>query len=107
LDADVFEQETQQLLAAVEVESVDTVQRALGEVGDSDVQAVVGCELALARGEGLVFLLQVASSGVDLAAASFHLSVVDHAGLVEVSEPPAFGAGVLESALQAGELGVE
>jgi hypothetical protein len=40
LDADVFEHETQQLLAAVEVEGVDAVQGALGEVGDAGAQAV-------------------------------------------------------------------
>jgi len=107
LDADVFEHEAQQLLAAVEVEGVDAVQRALGEVGDAQVQAVAGGELALAGGEGLVFLLQAVSADVDLVAASFHLGVVDHAGLVEVSDPPSFGAGVLESALQAGQLGAE
>ena len=47
------------------------------------------------------------SAGVDLSAASSHLGVVDHAGLVEVSDPPAFGVRGLESALQAGELGGE
>jgi hypothetical protein len=34
LDADVFEHETQQLLTAVEVEGVDAMQGALGEVRD-------------------------------------------------------------------------
>ena len=47
LDADVFEHETQQLLAAVEVEGVDAVQGALGEVGDAGAEAVVGGEFAL------------------------------------------------------------
>jgi hypothetical protein len=82
LDADVFEQESEQLLAAVEVEGVDAVQGTLGEVGDAVVKAVADGEFALARGEGLVFLLQAAGAGVDLAAASRHLGVVDDAGLV-------------------------
>jgi len=107
LNADVVEYEAQQLLAAVEVEGVDAVQRAVGEVGDAVVQAVVGGELALAGDEGLVFLLQAASADVDLAAATLHLRVVDHAGLVEVSDSPAFGVRTLESALQAGQLGGE
>jgi hypothetical protein len=47
------------------------------------------------------------SAGVDLSAASSHLGVVDHAGLVEVSDPPAFGVRGLESALQAAQLGGE
>jgi hypothetical protein len=55
LDADVFEDETEQLLAAVEVEGVDAVQGAVREVGDAGAQAVAGGELALAGDEGLVF----------------------------------------------------
>ena len=55
LDADVFEHETQQLLTALEVEGVDAVQGALGEVGDAGAQPVAGGELALAGDEGLVF----------------------------------------------------
>ena len=55
LDADVFEHETQQLLTALEVEGVDAVQGALGEVGDAGAQPVVGGDLALAGDERLVF----------------------------------------------------
>jgi len=58
LDADVLEHETQQLLAAGEVEGVDAVPGALGEVGDAGVEAVAGGQLALAGGQGLVFLLE-------------------------------------------------
>jgi hypothetical protein len=107
VDADVFEHETEQLLAALEVEGVDAVQGVLGEVGDAVLEAVVGGELALAGGEGLKFLFQASGAGVDLSAASSHLGVVDHAGLVEVGDPPSFGVCGLESALQAGELGGE
>jgi hypothetical protein len=86
-------------LAALEVQGVDAVQRALGEVGDAQTQAVAGGEFAVAGGEGLVFLLQAGSAGVDLAAAAFHLGVLDHAGLVEVGDSPSFSAGGLEPAL--------
>jgi len=58
LDADVFEDETQQLLTAVEVEGIDAVQGALGEVGDAGAEAVAGGELALSCDEGLVLLFQ-------------------------------------------------
>ncbi len=41
MDADVFEHETEQLLAALEVEGVDAVQGVLGEVGHGDGSAIV------------------------------------------------------------------
>jgi hypothetical protein len=92
-------------LAAFEVERVDAVQSALGEVGDAVVEAVVGGQLALAGDESVTFLVEAASAGVDLAAATSHLGVVDHPGLVEIGHPSAFGVHGLESAPQACQLG--
>jgi hypothetical protein len=92
-------------LAAVEVEGVDAVQSSVGEVGDAAMKLVVGGQLALAGEQRVVFLVEAARAGVDLAGATSHLGVVDHPGLVEIGHPCAFGVRARNSALQSCQLG--
>jgi len=50
---------------------------------------------------------RAAATGVELGSPTGHLDMLDHPGLVEVSQAAALGLGGLTSALQSGQLGCE
>ena len=72
-DAHVIDNETQQLLAVLEVELVDAEGCSASEVADSLLEAVIECQL-LALGDQFVALLgQGVVAGVNLSCPPLHL----------------------------------
>jgi hypothetical protein len=104
---DLFDDEAHEPLAAVEVEGVDAVCGLGGEGVDASAQSVVVRELAALVDQGGALLLEGGGAGVDFADAVLEVGEVDHAGLVQVEQPAAFGLGLVDAALQPGELGGE
>ena len=72
-DVDFFDDEAEQGLFLVEVEGVDHVQDAGGEVAHATAQLVVAGELLALRGEGVTALVQVAAAVLDLGGAALQL----------------------------------
>jgi hypothetical protein len=104
-DADVLDDEAQELLAAVEVEVVEGRERALGEAGEAAAQAVAAGEFG-AR--------SVSSFGGELLAAvgegggaAGELVEVEQFGLVGVEQSVALALGLVELARERGELGAD
>lgn len=83
-DADVFDQQAQQLLTLGTVELVDDFADLPGEVGDAAAEQVPAGERGPLGGEAVTSGLLVAQPGGDFAGAALQLGQVDEPGLVEV-----------------------
>jgi hypothetical protein len=88
-DADLFDDESQQLLPLVEVETVERVEGAAREVGDALAQLVVAGELGALLREGVTLVGQLGAAGVDVFGAAPQFDELDQPGLVEVDQAPA------------------
>lgn len=99
-DTDFLDEEAEQGLYLVEVESVDAGADALGEVVDAAAYLALG-------DQGVSALVEAAAAVLDLGVAPLELGEVDESGLVEVDQSAVLGLGGVLSAGQSGELGVE
>ena len=104
LDPNVFEDEAQQLLAFGEVERAQRGEGPLGEVLDPLREPVVLAQLRVLAGERLAFTPQAVAADLELASATGELSLVDHAGLVEIGQTATLSFGLLQPAVHACEL---
>jgi transposase len=105
--ADFLDDETEELLAAFEVESVDGGGDGGGKGGDALAELVVGGERGPLFGECLSLLGDLGAPSVEFTGPAFHFGQVDEPALVEVGEAAAFGVGAVELAVEAGQFGAE
>lgn len=104
-DADVVDDEAEQLLALLEVELVDTVSGSVGEVTDSLLETVVDSELLVLCDQLVALAGQRLVADVDIPCSPLHFVQFEHPGLVEVGEASPLGPIGVEFAFQAGEFG--
>ena len=107
LDAHVFEDGAQKLLALLEVERVESGQGSLCESFDACRKPIVLGELRVLICESLAFAVEVAVAGTELGGAAGELGLVDDAGLVEIREAATLTVGSVQPAVEAGKLGGE
>jgi hypothetical protein len=106
-DADVFDQQPQELLFLGGVELVDGAADPVGEVVHSAAELVAVRERGSFVGEAGAFGLQFAVSRGDLGGAALKFCQVDEPGLVEVDEAASFGFGGVDLAVQACQFGAQ
>jgi hypothetical protein len=106
-DADVVDEQAQQLLFLGVVEGVDGGVDAGGEIVHAVAELVVTGERGPFVGEAGSLVLQFFSAGGDLGAAALQFGEFDEPALVEVDEAVPFGVGGLDLAVQSGEFGRE
>ncbi len=94
-------------MSTVEVEFVEGGEHALGEAGEAAAQPVLGCEFGASVGELGVFGGVLVAPCGERGGAVGELVEVQQRGLVGVQQPSAFGLGLIEFALQRGELGCD
>ena len=104
-DADVFDEQAQQLLFLGVVEGVDDGVDAGGEVVHAAAELVVTGERGSFVGEAGSLVLQLFSAGGDFGGAALHFGEFDEPALVEVDEAAPFGVGGLDLAVQPGQFG--
>lgn len=107
LDPHIVEDEAKQLLAAAEVQTVQTDESPLGEVGDAPLEVVGLGQLGPLSDQGLALLVEMTATGVELGGPTGHLGVLDHARLVQIREAAALGLRAITPAFQSGQLGGE
>lgn len=105
LHSHVFEDEAQQLLAAVKVQPLDAGEHPLGEVADALGESRLLTQLGVVSDEGEALLVQPAATGVEFTGPAFHLIAVDHRGLVEVGHSAPLGVSALQPAPEPSQLG--
>jgi hypothetical protein len=105
VDADSLDDESQEALAAFEVEFVERCDDPLAEVGEPAAQPVLGGQLGAACGERLFLLQELAAAGCERGGASGELCEFDQAGLVGVEQPGALSLLGVDGRVQAFELG--
>jgi hypothetical protein len=98
-DADVFDEQAQQLLFLDVVEGVDDGVDAGGEVVHAAAELVVTGERGSFVGEAGSLVLQLFSAGGDFGGAALHFGEFDKPALVEVDEEAPFGVGGLDLAV--------
>ena len=106
-DADVLDEQAQELLFLDGVEVVDDAADPCGEVVDAAVDLVPAGERGALLGEAGAFGLQVPVAGGDVGGAPLQLGQLDQPGLVEVDQAAFLGVGGVDLAVQPGELGAE
>lgn len=106
-DADLLDDEAEELLSLVEVKVIKGGQGAAGEVGDALTQLVVGGQLGPLCGQLLASGVQLGVSAVDVFGAALHVDEFDQSGLVEVNQAATFLGRGHDLAIEAGELGGE
>jgi hypothetical protein len=106
-DADVFDEQAQQLLFLGVVEGVDDGVDAGGEVVHAAAELVVAGERGSFVGEAGSLVLQFVSAGGEFGGAALHFGEFDEAALVEVDEAATFGVGGVDFAVEAGQFGGE
>lgn len=104
-DAYLFDDESEEALAPVEVEVVDAGCDSCGEVGYTSAEPVVDSELLLPGEELGVFVVETGFAGGDVFAAAAELVELDQPGLVEVGEAASFGIDLVGAAADTLELG--
>ena len=107
LDPHIVEDEAKQLLAAGEVQTVQTDKGPLGEVGDAPLEVVGLGQLGPLGDQGLALLVEMTATGVELGGPTGHLGAVDHARLVQVGEAAPLCLRAITPALQSSQLGGE
>ncbi len=107
LDPHVFQDQAQQLLAALEVQPVQARQRPRGEGLDALAEAVVLGQLGPLCNQRLALVVDASATGVKLGGPAGHVGGPDHPGLVEVGQTAPLGLRGLGAAIQAGQLGRE
>ncbi|MCA1696222.1 MAG: hypothetical protein LC749_16715 [Actinobacteria bacterium] len=106
-DLDPLDEKAHESLALGEVELIDGGRNPLGEALDPVTQAVVGGEL-VALGDQLVTLVsQTLVTFIDVVGPPRELGRVEHAGLVEVGDAPAFRPGRLDAPVETAQLAGE
>ena len=103
-DANLVDDEAQQLLALIEVEAVEGCGGSFGERADALSKSVVLGEFGALLGEGLALAVDGGASGVEFLGSALHLDEFDEPGLVEVDETVAFGQGGVGPAVEARQL---
>jgi hypothetical protein len=104
-DAYLFDHESEEALAPVEVEVVDAGGDSCGEVGYTPAELVVDRELLLAGEELGAFVLHTGLAGGDVFAAAAQLVQVDQPRLVEIGEATTLAVDLLSAAADTLELG--
>jgi hypothetical protein len=94
-------------LTAVEVKLVEGGEDAFGEAGDAEAQAVLAREIGAAVGELGVFGGELVASGGERGGAAGELVEVQQRGLVGIEQPTALELGLVELALERGELSAD
>jgi hypothetical protein len=106
-DPDLFDDEAHETLTLPEVELVEAVGYACGEVAYTPAE-LVGTGQLLVTGVQLVLLgLQTSPAGNGLVGSALEVGEGDQPGLVEVAEASPFGVDRFDLPGEAGELGVE
>ena len=103
-DAHLFDDESKQAPATVEVEVVQRGRDGLAERGESATQPVLGGELGAAFGERLLLSCELVLAGGEPAGASGQLLEIEKTGLVGVKQPSALGVLGVEGGVQSLEL---
>lgn len=106
-DADVLDDQAEQLLELFEVEAVEGGKHLLGEGADALAEPVVGGERVALVGQCLSLQGGLLLAGVEFFRAALQLDQVQEPGLVAVDQSAAFGLGGFGLAVQVGELGRE
>jgi len=106
-DADLFDEQSQELLLLRGVELVDDAADPFGEVVHAAAQLVASGQCGALFGEAGSLGLQVAVTVGDLGGAALQFGKLDQPGLVEVDQAAAFGVGGVDLAVQTGEFGAE
>jgi hypothetical protein len=90
-DADLVDDQAEELLTLVEVELVDDGQDAVGESGDAVADLVVAGQFLALGGELVAALLEVSAAAVGVGGAAVQFGQVDQSGLVEVDQAAPLG----------------
>ena len=98
-DADVFDEQAQQLLFLGVVEGVDDGVDAGSEVVHAAAELVVAGERGSFAGEAGSLVLQLFSAGRDFGGAALQFGEFDEPALVEVDEAAPFGIGGVDLAV--------
>jgi hypothetical protein len=106
-DADVLDEQPEQLLFLDVIEAVDDVADARGEVVNTLSDLIVAGECGALFGEVGAFGGQLAAPRGDFGGAALHFGQFDQSGLVEVDQATAFGLGGVDFATQPGQFGGE
>jgi hypothetical protein len=106
-DADVLDDQAEQLLELFGVEAVEGGKHLLGEGADALAEPVVGGQRVALGGQCLSLQGGLLLAGVELLGAALQLDQVQQPSLVAVNEAAAFGLGGFGLAVQPGELGGE
>jgi len=104
-DADFFDDEPNEFLALLEVESVEGGAGGGGESADSSVESVAGGQVGALAGEGVALGVEGGAPVVELSGAALQFDQLDEAGLVEVGEAVAFSLGRLGACGRCGRAG--
>ena len=104
-DADVFDEQAQQLLFLGVVEGVDHGVDAGGEVVHATAEFVVAGEFGSFIGKAGSFVQQFFSARCDLHGAALHFGEFNESTLVEVDEAAPFAVGGLDLAVESVQLG--
>ena len=106
-DADLLDEQPQELLFLDGVELVDHAADPFGEVVDSAVDLVAAGQGCTLLGEAGSFRLQLAMTGGDVGGSPLQVGQLDQPGLVEVDQSTLLGVGGVDLAVQPGEFGGE
>jgi hypothetical protein len=107
LDSHVFEDEAEQLLAAIEVQLVEAGEGPVGEVGDALCEMVVLGEIGSLGEQRLVLVMVASITAVELDGATGHIGGVDYPSLVEICKSASLGSCGVAPAFDSGKLGGE
>ena len=92
-DADLLNEQPQELLFLVGVELVNHTADPFGEVVDSAVDLVAAGQGRTLLGQAGSFRPQLAMTGGDIGGPSLQLAQLNQSGLVEVDQPPLLRVG--------------
>jgi len=106
-DANLVDDEADQLLALIEVEPVERGSGSFGERADALTEPVVLGERAALFGEGLSLAVDGGPPAVEFLGSALQLDQLYQPGLIEVDETVAFGLGGVGLAVEAVQLGAE
>jgi len=104
-DTHLFDNEPHELLAAVEVESVDARRRAPCEVEDASPESVVGCQFVALDHERVALSDELVVAGIEFMGAPPEIGQLEQAGLIEIGQTPTLPTNRSDLAVETGELG--
>jgi hypothetical protein len=106
-DLDLFDHETQELLAGREVETIHSGQHVLGEKANALNKAIVGGQLGPLVGERLALGLDLVGARVEFFRPALDLCELEESSLIEICHASALVAGGIGSAIKPCQLGIE